>query len=323
MFDVVALGETLIDFTPSGVNELGLQIFSCNPGGAPANVLAMHARLGGKTAFIGMVGNDAFGQFLRKTMKDAGIDVSGLQTTADVNTTLAFVQLDDKGDRSFSFYRNPGADICLRAEDVPQTLLKDCRIFHFGSVSLTDEPSRSATLYAAKAAKESGAVISYDPNYRTPLWKSEEEAVAIMQKGLELADVVKVSEEEMFLLTGERGLEAGAAALARAGASLVLVTRGAKGAFFYTAHCHGSCPAYRVPVIDTTGSGDAFLGTLLHQLSGIEKKDIGLLSREKLDGIVRNCNAAGSLTAMAKGAIPAMPDQQQILQCVKERPVEE
>ncbi len=319
MFDVVALGETLIDFTPSGFNELGMQLFSCNPGGAPANVLAMNARLGGQTAFIGMVGDDAFGRFLQKTMQNVGIDVSGFQTTRDVHTTLAFVQLDKKGDRTFSFYRNPGADICLTVKDIPQSLLNECRVFHFGSVSLTDEPSRSATFYAAETAKKSGALISYDPNYRPPLWKNTEEAVDIITKGLKLADIVKVSEEEILLLTGKCGLLEGAAALAQAGASLIVVTRGKEGAFYYTDRCHGSWPAYQVPVIDTTGSGDAFLGALLSQLTGISLADIISLSKERLDRIIRYCNAAGSLTAMAKGAIPAMPSHQQILQCMNER----
>ncbi len=323
MFDIVAVGETLIDFTPSGVNEQGMQLFSCNPGGAPANVLAMNARLGGETAFIGMVGDDAFGRFLRKTMQDENINVSGLQITKEVNTTLAIVQLDEQGDRIFSFYRHPGADICLTEKDVPQELIRNCRIFHFGAVSLTDEPSRTATIYAARMAKETGAVISYDPNYRPALWKSKQEAVDIMTSVLRFADIVKVSEEEMVLLTGKNELLEGAAALVQAGASLVMVTRGSQGAFYYTGSCHGNLPAYQVSVVDTTGSGDAFLGALLFQLAGMHKQDIRLLSQEKLENIVRYCNAAGSLTATAKGAIPAMPDHRQILQCMKECPPEE
>lgn len=165
-----------IDCTPAGINDMGMPMFSCNPGGAPANVLAMNARLGGKTAFIGEVGKDTFGEFLKKTMDDAGIDTRGLCMSDEYKTTLAFVQLDKKGDRSFSFYRKPGADVMLTTGEVDNTLLMSCKIFHFGSVSLTDEPSRSATLQAVRIAKKSGALISYDPNYRPALWENPEEA---------------------------------------------------------------------------------------------------------------------------------------------------
>lgn len=226
MFDIVALGESLIDFTPSGENSQGMALFARNPGGAPANVLAMAAKLGGKTAFIGKVGDDAFGAFLKKTMEDAGVDVRGLRMTREYPTTLAFVQLTPEGDRSFTFYRKPGADVMLAPAEVDRALLRDCRIFHFGSVSLTDEPCRTATLEAAREAKAAGAMISYDPNYRPFLWDSAERAREALLAALPLADIVKVSEEEMELLTGEVQLEAGADALASRGAALVLVTLG-------------------------------------------------------------------------------------------------
>ena len=214
MFDIVALGESLIDFTPSGENSQGMALFARNPGGAPANVLAMAAKLGGKTAFIGKVGDDAFGAFLKKTMEDAGVDVRGLRMTREYPTTLAFVQLTPEGDRSFTFYRKPGADVMLAPAEVDRALLRDCRIFHFGSVSLTDEPCRTATLEAAREAKAAGAMISYDPNYRPFLWDSAERAREALLAALPLADIVKVSEEEMELLTGEVQLAAGADALA-------------------------------------------------------------------------------------------------------------
>ena len=223
MFDIVALGESLIDFTPSGENSQGMALFARNPGGAPANVLAMAAKLGGKTAFIGKVGDDAFGAFLKKTMEDAGVDVRGLRMTREYPTTLAFVQLTPEGDRSFTFYRKPGADVMLAPAEVDRALLRDCRIFHFGSVSLTDEPCRTATLEAAREAKAAGAMISYDPNYRPFLWDSAERAREALLAALPLADIVKVSEEEMELLTGEVQLAAGADALASRGAALVLV----------------------------------------------------------------------------------------------------
>ena len=231
MFDIVALGESLIDFTPSGENSQGMALFARNPGGAPANVLAMAAKLGGKTAFIGKVGDDAFGAFLKKTMEDAGVDVRGLRMTREYPTTLAFVQLTPEGDRSFTFYRKPSADVMLAPAEVDRALLRDCRIFHFGSVSLTDEPCRTATLEAAREAKAAGAMISYDPNYRPFLWDSAERAREALLAALPLADIVKVSEEEMELLTGEVQLAAGADAVAARGAALVLVTLGPRGAY--------------------------------------------------------------------------------------------
>ena len=206
MIDVVALGECLIDFTPNGENTQGIALFARNPGGAPANVLAMNACLGGKTAFIGKVGKDGFGDFLRQTLIDSGIDVSGLAVDEKVPTTLAFVQLDANGDRSFTFYRSPGADVMLTEAEVNTALIDDCTVFHFGSVSMTAEPCRTATLAAARYARQRGKLVSFDPNYRPLLWESTAEAVRQMQAGVELADLLKVSEEEMQLITGETDL---------------------------------------------------------------------------------------------------------------------
>ena len=287
MFDIVALGESLIDFTPSGENSQGMALFARNPGGAPANVLAMAAKLGGKTAFIGKVGDDAFGAFLKKTMEDAGVDVRGLRMTREYPTTLAFVQLTPEGDRSFTFYRKPGADVMLAPAEVDRALLRDCRIFHFGSVSLTDEPCRTATLEAAREAKAAGAMT--------------------------LADIVKVSEEEMELLTGEVQLAAGADALASRGAALVLVTLGPRGAYYRAAAGRGLLPACEVDTVDTTGAGDAFLGALLSCLAGKTLEELRILPQAQWERIVAFANAAGSLTTAAKGAIPAMPAREQIL----------
>lgn len=312
MYDVAALGESLIDFTPEGTNGMGMPLFSQNPGGAPANVLAMNAKLGGRTAFIGKVGADGFGDFLRDTMAAAGIDVGGLRRTAACGTTLAFVHLDPSGDRSFSFYRKPGADILLEPGEVDPALLRSCRVFHFGSVSLTDEPSRSATLHAARTARSAGAVVSYDPNYRAFLWDDEAQAVAQMTAGLDLADIVKVSEEEMTLLTGETDLERGAEALRAHGAALVLVTRGPDGAYFLAEGGRGLVPAYPVHAVDTTGSGDAFLGALLWRLRGLSVAELDRVSQAEWASHVAFANAAGGLTATKKGAIPAMPDLAQI-----------
>ncbi|MDR0877944.1 MAG: carbohydrate kinase [Treponema sp.] len=316
-YDVTALGELLIDFTPSGINDQGMNLFARNPGGAPANVLAMNNRLGGKTAFIGKVGKDAFGAFLQRTLQESGVDTGGLVFDAEVPTTLAFVLLDEKGDRSFSFYRNPGADLMLTAAETNRELIAAAGIFHFGAVSLTGEPCRSAVYAAAEYAKSLGKIISYDPNYRPLLWKSEAEAKAEMAKPLVLADILKVSEEEMALLTGETGPEKGAALLAKEGPAIVLVSLGAKGAFCFCADGLARVSAYDVKTIDTTGAGDAFFGAVHYRLRGKTKEQVRSISKEELADIVDFANAAGSLTTTKKGAIPAMPDMAAIEQCRK------
>ncbi len=321
MYDVVALGEVLIDFTPNGTNEMGMQLFARNPGGAPANVLAMNAKLGGKTAFIGKVGSDEFGRFLVDALQDAGIDISGVRKSEDVNTTLAFVQLDDRGDRSFSFYRKPGADITLCAQEIKEELIKHCRIFHFGSVSLTDEPSRGATLCAASVAKKAGALVSYDPNYRPLLWDNEDRAKKEMLIGLELADVVKVSAEEMQLLTGETDLLLGAKGLAAHGPVLVLISLGERGAFYFSQAGAAAIATYNVHTIDTTGAGDAFLGAVHYCLRNRSRQDLMRLTNEQLREIIVFANACGALTTTKKGAIPALPTREEVLSCIQNTPV--
>lgn len=321
MYDLAAIGESLIDFTPAGTNELGMQLFSRNPGGAVANVLAMYAKLGGQTAFIGKVGQDEFGHFLTDTMEHAAIDISAVRYDDEIPTTLAIVQLDKNGDRKFSFYRKPGADVMLSANELPHALLKSCKIFHFGSVSLTDEPCRTATLEAVKLAKQAGSVISYDPNYRPLLWKDEARAVKEMSSALKLADIVKVSEEELTLLTGEHDLPAGAQKLAQAGASVVLITLGAKGAYYYTRSCSGYLRTYNVQTIDTTGAGDAFFGSLLWCLSGKTLEELQTTKPTDWEYMIAFANAAGSLTTTSKGAIPAMPDKYQIESCMEKVPL--
>ncbi len=321
MYDVVAVGELLIDFTPDGKSANGSSLFAQNPGGAPANVLVANSRLGGKTAFVGKVGKDAFGAFLKNTLQTNGVAADYLVMTDQVHTTLAFVQLDAYGDRSFSFYRNPGADIMLTEADIDPDLLKNTKFLHFGSVSLTDEPSRSATLYAAKTAKDHGAIISYDPNYRAPLWKSEEEAKKQMLAALPLADIVKLSEEELELLTGERDWYLGARAIQNMGASLVLLTLGEKGAFYLLGDIYGTLPTYDVDTVDTNGAGDTFLGAVLYRLKGRSLEEIQNLSREELKELVSFSNAAGSLTTMKSGAIPAMPTLEEVERCRKSFPL--
>lgn len=312
MFDVVAIGELLIDFTFYGNNDSGTALFARNPGGAPANALAANSRLGGKTAFIGKVGNDDFGRFLKQTLEDSQIDTSGLAMTDQVHTTLAFVQLDQHGDRSFSFYRKPGADIMLTADELNDDLLSNTHILHFGSVSMTEEPSRGATMAAVTRAKEKGAIISYDPNFRAPLWENTADAVRQMTVPIPLADLIKVSEEELYLLTGEKDLERGAGMLLHQGVSLVMVTLGPDGAFYKTGACSGLLPAYDVATVDTNGAGDAFTGGVHYCLRNKSLTDIRNLSRTEMDSIIRFGNAVGSLTTTRGGAIPALPTLQEV-----------
>ena len=232
MIDITAVGEILIDLTQSGVNELGIPEFAANPGGAPANLAVAAARLGASAAFIGKVGTDSFGTFLRNTLMENHVDVSGMVTDEVSRTTLAVVAVDKTGERTFSFYRDPSADVNLRAEEISEEQLKNTRFLHFGSVSLTTDPARTATLHAAKTAKANGALISYDPNYRASLWPDEQTAIARMMEPLEMVDVLKVSDEELPLLTGTEDLDAGSAMLAAKGIRLVLVTLGANGAYY-------------------------------------------------------------------------------------------
>lgn len=315
MYDVIAIGEVLIDFTPDGVNDQGIARFARNPGGAPANVLAMNARLGGKTAFIGKVGDDDFGKFLKDVLDDSGIDTRGVVMDQEVKTTLAFVQLNEFGDRSFSFYRNPGADMMLRTDEIDKKMISDCHIFHYGSISFTDEPCRSAALGAVAQAKAEGKLMSYDPNYRPFIWGDEERAVSEILNALPPADILKVSEEEMELLTGEICLETGARKLMAQGPKLVLVSRGEFGSF-YCAECGtGQVPAFKVNVVDTTGSGDAFLGAIHYRLRERSADDLAKLTKDELEDILDFANAAGGLTATKRGAIPSMPTIEEIEAC--------
>jgi fructokinase len=316
MYDVTAIGEVLIDFTPAGHSAQNNPIFEQNPGGAPANVLACLSKLGCPTAFIGKVGEDQFGKFLKRTLDNVGVSTQGLVTTDRCGTTLAFVHLSDSGDRSFSFYRNPGADLLLEPSELSYQLIEECRIFHFGSVSMTGEPSCSATLAAVRYAREQGKIISYDPNLRLRLWSSPQAAKAGILSAMPLADMVKISEEELLFLTGEKDLEAGAKALlSEYGLQLVLITLGPDGAFACNHQGFASRPTYDVKVVDTTGAGDAFTGGFLYQLlkSGKNPAD---LTVEELSDFLAFANAVGSLTTTKKGAIPALPDFAAIEACM-------
>lgn len=306
-YDIAALGELLIDFTDSGTSPGGMQLFERNAGGAPANVLTAAARLGRKTAFLGKVGHDMHGQFLRQTLEDAGIDVSGLVMAEDVFTTLAFVALNGSGERSFSFARKPGADTCLRTDELRQDVLESCRVLHVGSLSLTDEPARSATFAAVKQAKAAGAVISYDPNYRAALWPDPETAARHMRSMVPYADVMKLSDEETVLLTDEADPAAAAAVLLARGVSCAAVTLGADGALVATAEGMRDVPAFSVDAVDTTGAGDAFWGGFLHRMLALGKAPEELTPDDGAD-CARWGSAVAALCVTRRGAIPAMPD---------------
>lgn len=304
--DVLTIGEVLIDLTQTGLDEKGVRLLAANPGGAPANVAVAASRLGAKTAFVGCVGADAFGKSLVDTLRANRVDVSGVAVDQSVPTTLAVVTVSEAGERGFTFYRDPGADLCLRREQVPEELLSRARMVHIGSVSLTADPARSATLAAARDAKARRALITYDPNYRPALWPDEEEAVLWMRRPLALADVVKISDEEMELLSGQGAPAAAAAALAAQGVRLVLITLGPDGVYYRFGALEGTVPGFPVKVADTNGAGDTFFGAVLSRLA----RRPGLLDgleKPELEQILRFANRAASLTTSRPGAIPAMP----------------
>lgn len=310
MIDITAVGEILIDLTQNGVTEQGIPQFAANPGGAPANLAVAAARLGASTAFIGKVGTDSFGTLLRNTLIENKVDVSGMVTDPANRTTLAVVALDKTGERTFSFYRDPSADVNLRCDEISQEKLKNTRFLHFGSVSLTTDPARSATLYAAETAKKHGAIISYDPNYRASLWSDEATAIERMLEPLEMVDVLKVSDEELPLLTGTGDLEKGSAMLADKGIRLVLVTLGADGAFYRFDGKTGHIPGVKVKVGDTNGAGDTFFGATLAQLAKVGSLDA--LTAEMLEAILTVSNKAAAITTSRHGAIPAMPTAEEV-----------
>ena len=317
MYEITALGESLIDFTPSGISEAGMRIFEQNPGGAPANALAVFAKFGEKVAFIGKVGNDMHGLFLKETMEKAGIDTKGMIISDKVFTTLAFVSLNEQGEREFSFARKPGADTCLMEQEVNVDIIKDSKILHIGSLSLTDEPCRSATFYALQQAKDAGKIISYDPNYRALLWESVESAIAGMRSPLDYVDVMKISDEETKLLTDIEDPEGAAKALLAKGVSLVAVTLGKDGAYVCTKEGGAVVPGFESKVVDTTGAGDSFWGGFLYQLakSGKRPEEVTL---EEAKTFARFGNAVASLCVEKRGGIPAMPTMEQVTERLSE-----
>lgn len=319
MLDVIAIGEVLIDFTPAGRSAGGNEQFECNPGGAPANVAAALSRLGARSGLISMVGKDQFGALLQETLLHNGVDVSGISVTNEASTTLAFVHLDDQGDRTFSFFRKPGADTYLSPQDIPLDRIKDCKVLHFGSLSMTHEPARTATKTAVLKAKEAGKLLSFDPNIRFALWESKEEARQNIFWGMNYADILKISEEELSFLAGTTDIEKGSLELQRQfDISLIVVTLAEKGCYYRLAGQEGYVSGFSVKAIDTTGAGDAFLGCLLHQIlaTGGSLYD---LSDSQITSMLTFANAGGALVATRKGALGSMPTADEINEMIESR----
>ena len=312
MMDVVALGELLIDFTCQSVDTDGYPTMAAHPGGAPANFLAALSQFGAKTALLGKVGTDAFGKLLTATLEKAGIETRGLIATDDVFTTLAFVTLDETGNREFSFSRKPGADTCIAFEELDLSLIDEAKVFHFGTLSLTHEPARSATCQAVDYAKKAGKLITYDPNLRKPLWKDLEEAKSALLWGLEQADVVKISDEEVEFLFGMGVQEGAAHILNQFGVKLVFVTCGADGCFFQNPLAKGHVPSLSgIQVVDTTGAGDIFGGSAVYKLLQTGKAPEALTEEELTDIVRFACTAAG-LSTTRPGGISSVPKLSQV-----------
>lgn len=315
-FDVVALGELLIDFTENGVSEQGNPILEANPGGAPCNVLAMLNKLGKKTAFIGKVGNDTFGNMLKRTVEESGTDVTNLVMDNDVHTTLAFVHTYPDGEREFSFYRNPGADMMLTKDEIMEDIIKAGRIFHFGTLSSTHEGVRAATRYALDVAKENGLLISFDPNLREPLWNSLEDAKREIEYGLSKCDILKISDNELEFMTGTDDYSEGVKILrGKYDISLIFVTLGKDGSRAYYKDIMVEAPPFtEVKTIEKTGAGDTFGGCALGY---ILEHGIDNLTEENLRELIIFANAGASLITTKKGALKVMPEKSEIEALIK------
>lgn len=316
VFDVVALGELLIDFTENGTSMQGNPVLEANPGGAPCNVLAMLNRLGHQTGFIGKVGHDMFGEQLENALKEVGISTEGLVKDEKIHTTLAFVHTLEGGDRDFSFYRNPGADMMLTESELNINMLENCSIFHFGSLSMTDEVCREATKRAIKTAKEKGAIISFDPNLREPLWESLDAAKEQIDYGMSQCDILKISDNEIQWFTKEKDYDKGVAYLqSKYPIRLILVSMGKEGSRAYmNGKCVQAAPFLQEHTIETTGAGDTFCACVLHY---VLKKGFQEYSEEELKEMLIFANAAASLITTKKGALRVMPKESEIDKLVR------
>lgn len=312
-FDVTALGELLIDFTENGISGQGNPMLEANPGGAPCNVLAMLQKLGKKTSFIGKVGNDQFGRMLKETIEMVGIDSGNLIMDEEVHTTLAFVHTFEDGDRDFSFYRNPGADMMLTVDDVQKDRIEASKIFHFGTLSSTHEGCKEATRAAIKCAKEAGVLISFDPNLREPLWNDLEDAKREIAYGLGQADIVKISDNEVVFMTGEEDYEKAAQILLETyKIPLMFVTLGRDGSRAYYKGLRVEVPGFiQENTIETTGAGDTFTGCVLSKI--LENGGIEDLTEAQLEDMLVFANAGASLITTRRGALKVMPEMDEIL----------
>ena len=314
-YDVIALGELLIDFTMNGQSEQGNNMFEACPGGAPCNVLALLNKMGKKTAFIGKVGKDQFGALLRDTITEAGIDASNLMVDENVNTTLAFVHTFPDGDREFSFYRNPGADMMLTADEVNPEVVKDTKVFHFGTLSMTHEGVREATKKAVETAKANGCLVSFDPNLRPPLWNSLDLAKEQMEYGFGKCDILKISDNEIQFVSGKEDYDEGIAYLQETyNIPLILLTMGKDGSRAYYKGMRVERPGFSVKAIETTGAGDTFCGSSLNYLV---EHDFENLTEEQLGEMLTFANAAAALVTTKKGAIKAMPVKEEVLELIQ------
>ena len=314
-YDVIALGELLIDFTMNGQSEQGNNMFEACPGGAPCNVLALLNKMGKKTAFIGKVGKDQFGTLLRDTITEAGIDASNLMVDENVNTTLAFVHTFPDGDREFSFYRNPGADMMLTADEANPEVVKDTKVFHFGTLSMTHEGVREATKKAVETAKANGCLVSFDPNLRPPLWSSLDLAKEQMEYGFGKCDILKISDNEIQFVSGKEDYDEGIAYLQETyNIPLILLTMGKDGSRAYYKGMRVERPGFSVKAIETTGAGDTFCGSSLNYLVD---HDFENLTEEQLGEMLTFANAAAALVTTKKGAIKAMPVKEEVLELIQ------
>ena len=310
-YDVTALGELLIDFTENGTSAQGNPVLEANPGGAPCNVLSMLNRLGHKTNFIGKIGKDMFGDQLEAALKEVGIGTDGLKRDDEVHTTLAFVHTAPDGDREFSFYRNPGADMMLSENDVDAEQIKNSTIFHFGSLSMTDEVCRKATRKAIAIAEEAGILMSYDPNLREPLWKSMDLAKEQISYGLEHCNILKISDNEIQWLTGREDYDEGIAMVQeKYNIPLILLSLGKTGSRAYTKNCRVEVPAFiQENTIETTGAGDTFGACILHYVLEHGWKEY---SEEELKEMLTFATAAASIVTTRKGALRVMPTKEEV-----------
>lgn len=318
MADAICLGELLIDFVPTitGVNLIEAPAFVKAPGGAPGNVAVGLARLGIPSAFMGKVGDDPFGHFLANTLAEAGVDVGPLRFSTEARTALAFVSLRADGEREFMFYRHPSADMLFDPREVDVAAIQRAKLLHFGSISLIGEPSRGATLYAVDAARSAGCLVSYDPNLRLPLWPDANAARDGMVLGLKKAHIVKLSDDESEFLTGIRDLEGACQALWHDDLQLMVVTRGRAGCVYFTPQFTGMVESFTVEAVDATGAGDGFVAGLLQ---GLLADPATIQDETRLRELCRFANAVGALATTQRGAIPALPERERVLDFLHSR----